>query len=96
MRQFLIAAALVTATFAGFKSTEANARFSPQAIEAPALVEAAACTVRRVRTVRPNGRVVVRSVRPCGPGIGNRCRVVRERVVRPNGRVIVRSVRRCG
>jgi len=54
MRQFLIGAAAATAAFAGFAGTEASARFSPVAVEVPALVEYAACTVRRVRTVRPN------------------------------------------
>jgi hypothetical protein len=49
--------------------------------------------------VRPNGRVVYRTVRDCGvrPGWGrvDRCRTVRERVVRPNGRVVYRDIRRC-
>jgi hypothetical protein len=52
-----------------------------------------------VRTVRPNGRVVYRTVRNCGIGPGprwrDRCRTVRERVVRPNGRVVYREIRRC-
>jgi hypothetical protein len=65
MRQFLIGAAAVAA-IASFTPTEAGARFSPAAIEVPALVEYAACTVRRVRTVRPNGRVIYRTVRRCG------------------------------
>jgi hypothetical protein len=71
------------------------APFSPTPLDAPALVERAACTVKRVRTVRPNGRVIYRSVRRCGPRIGPRCRVERQRIVRPNGRVIHKSVRRC-
>jgi hypothetical protein len=97
MKSFLIGAAAAT-VFAGFTATEASARFSPQRIEAPALVEQAACTIRRVRTVRPNGRVIYRTVRRCTPDWGwrDRCRTVRERVVRPNGRVIYRTVRRCG
>lgn len=97
MRQFLISAAVSAAAFLGFAATEASARFSPQRIEAPALVEQAACTVRRVRTVRPNGRVVHRTVRRCTPERRRveRCRTVRERVVQPNGRVVYRTVRRC-
>jgi len=94
MRQFLIGAAAAAAAFAGLASGEANARFSPQTIEVPSYAEYASCTVRRVRTVRPNGRVTYRTVRRCTPA--PRCRTVRERVVRPNGRVIYRTVRRCG
>jgi hypothetical protein len=72
------------------------------------LVQDVACVTRRVRTVRPNGRVVVRTIRECGvgrrgfdrgygrPGGFERCRVVRERVQRPNGDMVVRTVRRCG
>jgi len=85
-----IAAAI--AAFA-FSATEANARFYTPKLEAPSLVEEAACRVRRVRTVRPNGRVVVRTVRTCSPV--ERCRVVRERIHRPNGNIVIRTVRRC-
>jgi hypothetical protein len=69
------------------------------------LLQDVACVTRQVRTVRPNGRVVFRTVRECGVGRGvgrgfgrgfDRCRVVRERVVRPNGNVVVRTIRRCG
>jgi hypothetical protein len=78
---------------------EAQARFSPQKIETPSLVDNVACVTRRVRTVRPSGRVVYRTVRRCGvpawQARRERCRVVRERVYRPNGSVVVRSVRRC-
>jgi hypothetical protein len=49
----------------GFAATEASARFSPQRIEAPGLVEQAACTLRRERVVRPNGSIVYRTVRRC-------------------------------
>lgn len=97
MKQLFIAAALI-AGLAGFSANEAQARFSPQSIETPTLLEEAQCVTRRVRTVRPNGRVVNRTVRRCGPGFGrrvDRCRTVRERITRPNGRVIVRSIRRC-
>jgi hypothetical protein len=51
--------------------------------------------VRRERIVRPNGRVVVRTVRDCRPRRVERCRVERQRILRPNGRVIVRTVRTC-
>jgi hypothetical protein len=99
MRRFLIVATAAAAAFTGFAATEANAVPMSQGIEAPAVIEQAACAVRRERIVRPNGRVVHRTVRRCGPGIGRsreRCRVVRERITRPNGRVVVRTVRRCG
>jgi hypothetical protein len=69
----------------------ADARFSPHGMAAPSLVEDVACRTRRVRTVRPNGRVVIRTVRTCRPV----CRTVRERVRRPNGRVVIRDIRRC-
>lgn len=97
MRAFLISAAAAATLTLGFSTTEAEARFFDPGINAPGLVESAACTVRRVRTVRPNGRVVVRTVRNCGPGMRprDRCRVVRERIKRPNGNVVVRTVRRC-
>jgi hypothetical protein len=78
---------------------------APQGVQAPSLLQEAACVVRRERVVRPNGRVVYRTVRRCGVGAGyhqgprygygNPCRIVRERVVRPNGNVVVREVRRC-
>jgi len=94
MKAFLFAAA-VAAGLAGFSVSEAEARFPAQGIAAPSLVENAQCVVRRVRTVRPNGRIIIiRTVRNCGRGV-TRCRTVRERLTRPNGRVIVRSVRRC-
>jgi len=78
---------------------EAQARFSPEQVQAPSLVDNVACVTRRVRTVRPNGRVVYRTVRECGVRPAwtrrDRCRWVRERVVRPNGNVVYREVRRC-
>lgn len=97
MKALLLAAALA-AGLAGLSANEASARFSPQSVDAPTLVEEAQCVTRRIRTVRPNGRVIFRTVRRCGPGFGRRferCRTVRERIVRPNGRVIVRNIRRC-
>jgi hypothetical protein len=49
--------------------------------------------------VRPNGRVVYRTVRNCGVPAWqrrvDRCRTVRERIVRPNGNVVYRTIRRC-
>jgi hypothetical protein len=77
---------------------------APLGVQAPSLIEQAACVVRRERVVRPNGRVVYRTVRRCGVpawerryryGYGAPCRTVRERIVRPDGRVVVREVRRC-
>lgn len=100
MRAVIISAAAFVLG-AGFLATapEAQARFSPQHIEAPSLVENVACVTRRIRTVRPNGRVVYRTVRRCGVPAWrarrDRCRLVRERILRPNGNVIVRTVRRC-
>ena len=97
----IVLPAFALALGAGFFAVpqEAHARFSPEQIQAPSLVDNVACVTRRVRTVRPNGRVVYRTVRQCGvrPGWAgpNRCRWVQERVYRPNGSVVVRNVRRC-
>jgi hypothetical protein len=78
---------------------EAQARFNAAQLNAPSLVEDVACVTRRVRTVRPNGRVVYRTVRRCGVRPAHRwnnnCRMVRERIYRPNGSVVVRNIRRC-
>ncbi|MCB5175049.1 hypothetical protein [Microvirga lenta] len=84
----------------GFLSApEAQARFNAAQLQAPSLVEDVACVTRRIRTVRPNGRVVYRTVRRCGvrpaPRWRDRCRTIRERVIRPNGTVIYRNIRRC-
>jgi len=82
-----------------FTAPEAQARFNAAQLQAPSLVEEAACVTRRIRTVRPNGRVVYRTVRRCGVPAWDRrmdrCRIVQERIYRPNGSVVVRSVRRC-
>ena len=97
----IILPALAFALGAGFLAApqEAQARFSPAQLEVPSLVDDVQCVTRRILTVRPNGRVVYRTVRNCGVGRGwgrpDRCRLVRERVYRPNGDVIVRTVRRC-
>lgn len=78
----------------------ASARFPAQPIAAPILIEDVDCRVRRVRTVRPNGRVIYKTVRTCTPGYQDRswrdCRNIRKRVVRPNGRVVYKNIRRCG
>ena len=100
MRAFLLPAFAV-ALGAGFLAApEAQARFNASGLQAPSLVEDVACVTERVRTVRPNGRVVYRTVRRCGvPGWSRRverCRTVQERVYRPNGNLVVRNIRRCG
>jgi hypothetical protein len=92
MRSILFGAA----AFAGLvllSPDPAAARFPVSPITAPSLIEDVACRVRRVRTVRPGGRVVTRMVRTCTPD--RRCRNVRTRTVRPNGSVVIRTVRRC-
>jgi hypothetical protein len=97
----IILPAFALALGAGFFAAphEAHARFSPEQIQTPSLVDNVQCVTRRVRTVRPNGRVVYRTVRNCGVGQGwgrpDRCRTVRERIIRPNGNVVYRTIRRC-
>jgi len=99
MRAILLPAFAFALGVGFFSAPEAQARFNAGRIEAPSLVEDVQCVTRRIRTVRPNGRVVYRTVRNCGVGPrawwGDRCRIVRERIVRPNGNVVVRSIRRC-
>ena len=97
MRNMLFGTGAVALAAMGFSATEANARFAPQAIEVPALVEPAQCVMRRERVERPNGAVVYRTMRRCGPGPrAGGCKVVRERVERPNGNVVFRTRRVCG
>ncbi|MBB3020280.1 hypothetical protein FHR70_003361 [Microvirga lupini] len=97
----IILPAFALALGAGFFAAPqaAHARFSPEQIQAPSLVDNVACVTRRVRTVQPNGRVVYRTVRRCGVPAWqrrvDRCRTVQERVYRPNGTVVVRNIRRC-
>ena len=96
----IILPAFALALGAGFFSApEAQARFNGGPLAAPSLVEDAQCVQRRIREVRPNGRVVYRTVTDCGvrarPRYRGRCRTVRERGVRPNGRVVYREIRRC-
>jgi streptogramin lyase len=91
----LLPVAFALAAFGVVSVPEAQARFPAPQPEAAALIEPAACTVRQVRTVRPNGRVVYRTVRRCTVDPVGRCRVTRERVFRQDGSVVIRSVRRC-
>jgi hypothetical protein len=87
----IIVGAAAALGFLVLSPDQASARFSPHHIAAPSLVQDVACRIRQVRTVRPNGRVVYRTVRTCTP----ECRTVRERIVRPNGTIVYRTVRRC-
>lgn len=99
MRAFILPAFAIAFGAGLLAAPEAQARFNASPVAAPSLVEDAQCVTRRIRTVRPNGRVVYRTVRDCGVRRGwrgrDRCRWVRERVYRPNGTVVVRDVRRC-
>jgi hypothetical protein len=98
MRAILLPAFALALGVGFFSAPDAQARFNAAQLEAPSLVEDVQCITRRIRTVRPNGRVVYRTVRDCGVRPGwrrNNCRMVRERVYRPNGTVVVREVRRC-
>jgi hypothetical protein len=104
MKPILAGLAAAAASLFLLAPEPASARIYGGPIQAAPVVELAQqrCTVRRVRTVRPNGRVVVREIRDCGPRARverrdrfERCRVERRRVVRPDGRVINRTVRVC-
>ena len=99
MRAIILPAFALALGAGFFAPQEAYARFSPEQIQAPSLVDDVACVTRRIRTVRPNGRVVYRTVRQCGVPAwqrrADRCRTVQERVYRPNGNVVVRNIRRC-
>ncbi|NIX78313.1 hypothetical protein [Microvirga terricola] len=95
MRAVIPAAMLLLLGSSFWAASEAQARFNALPGQAPSLVEDAACVVRRVRTVLPNGRVVYQNVRQCGVRPMPRCRLVRQRVVTPSGRVVFRGVRRC-
>ncbi|HYF53077.1 MAG TPA: hypothetical protein VEA41_02335 [Salinarimonas sp.] len=89
-----LAAALALAAFV-LMPAPSQAATDAAGVEPPAAWAQGRCAVRRERIVRPNGRVVVRTVRNCRPARVERCRVERQRVVRPNGRVVVRTVRTC-
>ncbi|MGO4570451.1 hypothetical protein [Microvirga sp. 2TAF3] len=97
MRAIILPAFAIALGAGFFAAPEAQARFNAAQVQAPSLVEDAACVTRRVRTVRPNGRVIFRTVRECGVGVGrpHGCRMVQERIRRPNGSVVYRNVRRC-
>jgi hypothetical protein len=99
MRVFLLPAFAVALGAGFFAAPEAQAHFNASQLQAPSLVEDVACVTERIRTIRPNGRVVYRTVRRCGvPGWSRRverCRTVQERIYRPNGNVVVRNIRRC-
>ncbi|HZH51696.1 MAG TPA: hypothetical protein VEZ16_07420 [Microvirga sp.] len=99
MRAIILPAFAFALGFGFLSAPEAQARFNAAQLDAPSLVEDAQCVTRRIRTVRPNGRVIYRTVTDCGvrarPRWRDRCRTIRERVVRPNGRVVYREIRRC-
>lgn len=94
-----------------FAAPAAQARMAAPAVAVPTHFDQVACRIVKDRVVYPGGRVVVKTRRVCGPGVGpvvvapgpvvvaprvvGGCRVVKERIVRPNGTVVVRSARRC-
>lgn len=101
MHRSLLPAAVVLSLLAAAPN-EAAARMLAPSLKAAALAEPVACRVIRERIERPNGSVVFRNRRECGPDVvaveddwARECRVIRERVVRPDGVVERRSVRRC-
>jgi hypothetical protein len=96
MRSFIMPAFALALGLGFFSAPEAQARFNPTQLQAPSTIEDVACVMRRVRTVRPNGRVIYRNVRTCGVNVRPRCRWVQERIRTPNGRWVVRNVQRCG
>ena len=61
----IILPAFALAFGAGFFAApqEAQARFGAVQLEAPTLVDNVQCVTSQVRTVRPNGRAVYRTVR---------------------------------
>jgi hypothetical protein len=65
MRAILPIAFVAASAIGAFFAPAAQARFYMPQLTAPTLVEEAACAMRRVRTVQPNGRVVYRNVRRC-------------------------------
>ncbi len=66
MRSILFGAAAFVG-LAMLSPDPAAARFPVSPIAAPSLVEDVACTVRKVRTVRRSGRVIVRTARTRTP-----------------------------
>ena len=94
---------LAVAALAGTAASQAEAYVRPVPIGVSGLLDPVACRTVRERVERPNGSVVFRTRRDCGPGGfagpgrgGPGCRVVRERVERPNGSVVFRTKRTCG
>lgn len=80
----------------------AEAASFDRSLAVPTLTQDVACRMMRERIVRPNGSVVIRQTRQCGPGPmmgrgfrGGDCRVMRDRFVRPNGSVDIRTRRVC-
>lgn len=99
MRAFLISAFALALGTSVLAVPEAQARFAGSKLQAPSLVEEAACVTRRTRTYRPDGTVVVRTVRRCdGPRYTRPrrdCRWVQRPAYRPNGTLFYRTVRVC-
>lgn len=77
----------------------AEAMVANPGVSAPVVVDQVACRTVRTRVVRPNGRVVYRTTRRCGPPHWarphRRCVMERQRIVRPNGAVVYKRIRRC-
>jgi hypothetical protein len=95
--QRLIISGLAAAAILAVLPNGAQARFyNPTAPGAASLVEQAQCRTVRTRT-RVGGRVVVKTVRRCGPRYrtARRCSNVRTRVRTPAGTFVYRTVRRC-
>jgi|SRR5690348_465419 len=66
--RFYLALAIMTCALAFSQATTAMALpLTDSSLKAPSLVEQAACRTIRSRVVRPNGRVVFRTVRRCTP-----------------------------
>lgn len=93
----MAAAAMTGLMMISLHPAPANAApIQPSAIVAPSLLDQVACRMVRQRIVRPNGRVVFRTVRSCDRAqFRPNCRVKQVRTVRPNGRVIHRTIRTC-
>jgi hypothetical protein len=99
----IVLAASTATLIAVSPATHAVAQYAFHGVNAPSLVDTAACTARQIRTVGPNGALGYRTVRRCRPGLEpgagmhhGGCRVVTTRARGPDGAVVVRKVRRCG
>ena len=96
MRRFIIAGLTAAATLAALP-TASQARFYDSTLPAATpSVEHVACRVVRTRT-RVGGRVVVKTVKRCGPRrhYARRCVNERVRVRTPAGTFVMKTVRRC-